>query len=280
MIWYNPLTGKNAIDNLKNRKGSHKEVSKMINSRKIIRGLAQALVVSLVAGTLGCATWGGPPESKVSRDWYDDGVRLTEKKRYQEAAESLGKALTLHRDAALDASIHIALGDANFMSKNYEEAIETYREFLRIHPRNGRSDYALFKIGMSYFKQMRSKDRSQEPTRHALEAFEKILRNYSRSELVEEAGKKVVACRKRLAEHELYVGRYYLRTKSYVAALPRFDKVYQEYVDIGFGDDALYYLGLCYWKLEKSIEAKEAWDLLVKDYPFSPFRKQLADREG
>ena len=255
-------------------------MSKASNSQRIVRGLVQALILSLAAGISGCATWGGPPESKVSRDWYDDGVRLTEKKRYQEATGSLAKALTLHRDAALDADIHIALGDAYFLNKDYEDAVETYQEFLRIHPRNSRSDYALFKIGMSYFNQMRSKDRSQEPTRHALEAFEKVLRNYSRSELAGEAREKVVACRSRLAEHELYVGRYYLRTKSYVAALPRFDKVYKEYVDIGFGDDALYYLGLCYWKLDKSIKAREVWGLLMKDYPYSPFRKQITDREG
>ena len=95
-----------------------------------------------------------------------------------------------------------------------------------------------------------------------------------------EAREKIVLCRRRLAEHELYVGRYYLRTKSYAAALPRFDRVYQEYRDLGYGDDALYYLGLCYRKLEQDVKAQEVWDLLIKDYPHSRYREEVSDMEG
>jgi outer membrane protein assembly factor BamD len=255
-------------------------VSKTAISNEFIRRLSIACVFFLITLASGCAGPGGGADDRTSRDWYEDGMRQMQRKRYQGAAESFREAATLYRDAALDADIQMALGDAYFQDDKYDEAIETYREFLRVHPRNRLSDRAQFQIGMCYFMQMRGKDRSQEATQNALDAFEKVVRNYPRSAMAAEAREKIVLCRKRLAEHEIYVGRYYLRTKSYAAALPRFDKVYQEYRDLGYGDDALYYLGLCYRKLEQSEKAQEVWDLLIRDYPHSRYRNEIKDMEG
>lgn len=244
------------------------------------RRLAKALTLSLVAFTLGCGSSNIRDSEKTSRDWYEEGMRLMEKKRYQGAAEAFQEAVTLYRDAALDADIHLALGDTYFRDKQYDLAVETYREFLRLHPRNRRSDWAQYQIGMCYFKQMRGKDRSQEPTQLALEAYEKVVRNYPRSELIGDAREKAVLCRRRLAEHELYIGRYYMRTKAYNSALPRFDRVFHEYSDLGYGDDALYFLGLCYLKLDKGDKAMEVWDLLMEQYPRSRYLKEIEGKRG
>lgn len=262
------------------RKGSDEAVSNTTIPNEFVRRLSIACAFVLMCMVSGCAGPGGGADDRTSRDWYEDGMRQMQKKRYQGAAESFREAATIYRDAALDADIQIALGDAYFRDGEYDAAVEAYREFLRVHPRNRLSDRAQFQIGMCYFMQMRGKDRSQEPTQNALVAFEKVVRNYPRSEMTAEAREKIVLCRKRLAEHDLYVGRYYLRTKSYMAAIPRFDKVYQEYRDLGYGDDALYYLGLCYRKLERSGKVREVWDLLIKDYPHSRYRKEITDKEG
>ena len=251
----------------------------LMYSQKIYRGLLLALTLLTFAFSGGCAAFGGGAVEKTSRDWYDEGVQLSSKKRYPGAVEALKEAATLYRDATLDADIHIALGDAYFHDRMWEEAIDTYREFLRIHPRDNRNDYAQFQIGMCYFSQMRTMDRSQEPTVFALEAFTRVVSNYPRSELLREAREKIDACRRQLAEHEIYVGKYYLRTKACSAAVPRFDKVYKEFGDLGFGDDALFYLGLCYFELEEGEKAREAWDLLIRDYPNSSYRKEITDRE-
>jgi outer membrane protein assembly factor BamD len=262
------------------RKGSDEAVSKTTIPNEFIGRLSIACAFFLVFMVSGCAGTGGTVDDRTSRDWYEEGMRLLQKKRYQGAAESFREAATLYRDAALDADIQMALGDAYFRDKKYDEAVEAYREFLRVHPRNRLSDRAQFQVGMCYFMQMRGMDRSQESTQNAREAFEKVVRNYPRSEMAAEAREKIVLCRKRLAEHDLYVGRYYLRTKSYTAALPRFDRVYQEYRDLGYGDDALYYLGLCYRKMKQGEKAREVWDLLIKDYPHSRYRKEIKDRKG
>jgi outer membrane protein assembly factor BamD len=265
---------------MSHQKGYDEAVSKTAIPKEIIGRLSIACVFFLTFMAGGCAGPGSGVDDRTSKDWYEDGMRLMQKKRYQGAVESFKEAATLYRDAALDSDIQMALGDAYFQDEKYDEAVEAYREFLRVHPRNRFSDRAQFQIGMCFFMQMRGKDRSQEATQNALDAFEKVARNYPRSEMAAEAREKIVLCRKRLAEHELYVGRYYLRTKSYAAAVPRFDRVYQEYRDLGYGDDALYFLGLCYRKLDQGGKAREVWDLLIKDYPHSRYRKEIKDKEG
>jgi len=246
-----------------------------MKSRKILKGLRTALFCLVLAALAACGTTGSQHNDRTSRDWYEEGIRLMEKKRYQGAVEALQEAAVLYRDAALDAEIQIALGEAHFRNKDYDQAIAAYGEFLRLHPRHRSSGKAQYQIGMSYFKQMRGPDRSQEATQLALESFEKLIRSYSRSALVPEAREKIVLCRRRLADHEIYVGRYYLRTKAYEAALPRFDKVYHEFSDLGFGDDALYYLGLCYQKLEQGSQSRKMWDLLIKEYPHSRYLEEI-----
>ena len=234
----------------------------------------------LLALLAGCSTADMRTGDRTSREWYDQGRQLMEKKRYGTAVEAFQEAATLYRDAALDADIQISLAEALYLDEKYEDAIGAYGEFLRLHPRNRRSDLAQFQIGMSYFRQMRGPDRSQEATLSALEAFEKVVRNYPRSELVPQAREKIVLCRRRLADHELYVGRFYLRTKAYAAALPRFDRVYHQYRDLGYGDEALYFLGLCYQKMDEQARAREVWNLLIRDYPHSRYLDEIEDREG
>lgn len=255
-------------------------MSSLVCSRTIRQSLNRVLAVSLATLMAACSASGMRAGEGTSREWYEQGLRQMERKRYSGAIEAFQEAATLYRDAALDADIQLALGDAYFHDKDYEAAIETYQEFLRLHPRNQHSSRAQYQIGMCYFKQMRGRDRSQEATVLALEAFEKVIRNYPRSELLGSAKEKMVFCRRRLAEHELYIGRYYFRTKDYAAALPRFDKVYHDYGDLGYGDDALYYLGLCYLRLEQKDEARKVWDRLIRDYPRSRYRKEIEDREG
>ena len=66
----------------------------------------------------------------------------------------------------------------------------------------------------------------------AILSFERLLKEYSESAYASEATKKINDCRKLLAEHELYVGRFYYKSKHYGAALTRFEGVLTGYIDV------------------------------------------------
>jgi outer membrane protein assembly factor BamD len=244
-------------------------------------GTAVALVFLAAAAVLpGCAGSKPAVREKTSQEWYDQGARLAAKEKYDEALEAFREASRGYRGADLDADIQIALADTSFSKGEYPAAVEAYTEFLRLHPHNQRADYAQFRIGLSWQKQMRSADRSQEPARKAVAAFEALLRGYPRSARLEPGRAGLLAARRRIAEHELTVAAFYRRTEKYRAAAGRYEVVLREYADLGYADQALYELGGCYRKLRDQEKADRFFDQLRREYPGSRFVKDLDSSKG
>lgn len=242
-----------------------------------------AVAFALLVGTAaisGCAGSKTAVREKTSQEWYDQGSRLAAKEKYDEALESFREAARGYRGADLDADIQIALADASFNKKDYAVAVEAYTEFLRLHPHNSRADYAQFRIGLCWQKQMRSADRSQEPARKAVDAYEALLRGYPRSALLEQGRAGLTVARRRIADHELYVAAFYRRTEKYLAAAGRYELVLREYADLGYADQALFELGSCYRKLREQEKADRFFDQLRREYPGSRFLKDLDGSKG
>lgn len=239
---------------------------------------AGALLASVVFA--GCAGNSGAVREKTSQEWYDQGMRLAGKEKYDEALEAFKEAAKGYRGADLDADIQISLADAYFNKEVYPAAVEAYTEFLRLHPHNARADYVQFRIGLSWRKSMRGADRSPEPAHKALAAFEALVRGYPRSAHLEQAREGLVAVRRRIAEHELAVADFYRRTEKYRAAAGRYELVLRDYADSGFTDRVLYELGECYRQLRDQEKADQFYDRLRREFPQSRFIKDLDKSEG
>jgi len=240
-------------------------------------GAGVILVAALLAG---CAGGSGALREKTSQEWYDQGTGLAGKEKYDAALDAFKEAAKGYRSADLDADIQIALADAYFSKAEYLAAVEAYTEFLRLHPHNARADYAQFRIALSWQKSMRSAERSPGPALKAAAAFEALLRGYPRSALLEQGREGLVAVRRRLAEHELYVADFYRRTEKYRAAAGRYELVLRDYADSGFADQALYQLGGCYSKLRDQEKADRFYDQLRREFPQSRFVRNLDKSKG
>jgi outer membrane protein assembly factor BamD len=228
----------------------------------------------------GCAGTGGTAREKTSQDWYEEGVRLVEKKKYDQALEAFREASRGYRGADLDADIQIALADAYFKKEEYPAAVEAYTEFLRLHPHDLRADYAQFQIGLSWQKQMRSADRSPEAAQKAAAAYAALLRGYPRSTYLEQGREGLIAARRRIAEHELEVADFYRRTGKYQAAAGRYEVLLRDFGDLGYAERALFELGGCYRKLRDEEKAQRYYDQLRRDFPQSRFLKGLEGSRG
>jgi len=88
--------------------------------------------------------------------------------------------------------------------------------------------------------------------RGALQAFERLIRNYPGSSFAKKAEAHIRVCNRNLAEHEFYVGMFYYKSKHYKAALKRFKAILKSYPDLGVHHKALQYIALCEMKIENS----------------------------
>lgn len=199
------------------------------------------------------------PKMEVQRspqEMYNEGLKLLNKKKYDRAAEAFQRLKEEHPLSSYTPLAELRIADALYFNKKYPEAINQYEEFKKLHPLHPEVPYAIFQIGMCYFKQMLSVDRDQTATEKALEQFRYLIENFPQSPHTPSAREKVQLCRRQLAEHEFYIGHFYFRTKKYRAALGRFEKILQNYPDLGFAERLKPLIGQCQREIAK-IEEKE-----------------------
>jgi outer membrane protein assembly factor BamD len=246
----------------------------------VLAAIVPAAIILAAAVLAGCAGTGKAVREKTSQEWYDEGASLAGKKKYDEALEAFREASRGYRGADLDADIQIALADAYFSKEEYPAAVEAYTEFLRLHPHNARADYAQFRIGLSWQKQMRSPDRSPDAAHKAVAAYGALLRGYPRSTLLDQGREGLIVARRRIAEHELYVADFYRRTGKYQAAAGRYEVVLRDFADLGYADRALFELGGCYRELRDDEKAERFYDQLRREYPQSRYLKDISRPKG
>ena len=114
---------------------------------------------------------------------------------------------------------------------------------------------------------MTARDRDPGPARRAMEAMEKLLREYPGSLYEADARAEIKECREHLAWYEMYVGQHYYRQTAYLAALHRFERVITQYADSESFPEAVYALALTYADIGANDRAIEYLTQLLQQYP-------------
>lgn len=163
---------------------------------------------------------------------YQDG-------EYEEAAETFQQLKDRYPYSKFALLADLRVGDAYFKSERYDEAVLSYEDFIRLHPKNEGVPYAMYQIGMVYHAQMLSPDRDPTFADKSMKAFQKLLRDYPNNEWSIKARPRFQEAAASAAEHDLEVGQFYYSIDKYKAAIHRFDKVLTKYPDVGLYDEAM-----------------------------------------
>lgn len=173
------------------------------------------------------------------------------------------------------AQAELRIGDAYFKEKSYSAAVEAYRAFSRLRPRHELVPYADYQIVESYVRMM-PKQRFFNPPVHerdltdALLAYREARRyviRYKEGEYVEGAKETLASVADRLAEHEVYVARYYERRDQDVAAMRRYEYLVSSFPESTLVPSALVSLAKAAEKTRHLDVVKHAVDKLQKDFP-------------
>lgn len=176
----------------------------------------------------------------------------------------------------------LLLGDSFFFqgTPSYPEAAVEYTGFLTYFPNDPRRDYALYQIALCHYAAIDSAERDQAETRAAIQAFGQLLRESPGSPYAQEAKDRVTQCWRRIAEHDLVVGIFYVNSYNYPGAQQRLVNLLETYPDFVDRERAYYYLGETFrqrgvtpeeldtWakgELAQKFEGKEAFKDLDKD---------------
>lgn len=168
-----------------------------------------------------------------------------------------------------DPNVIMKRAEAFFEKGDYPEAIIEYQHFMDLHRIHQLAPYAQYKLGETHFKMAKTIDRDPEPVYRALEAFEKLRKDYPGSRYDAEATEKIRAAHDWIAQAHFFVGQFYYRREAYLAAAHRFEAILKEYPDMQVAPDAMYYLALSYHEIGADDWAQEKLIALAQRYPES-----------
>jgi outer membrane protein assembly factor BamD len=196
---------------------------------------------------------------KPANELIEEGILQFDKGNYKSAIESFEQLKDWYPFSKFAILAELKIADAHFQLEHYPDAVFSYEEFEKLHPRNEAVPYVIYQIGMSYYLQVDTVDRDQTTAHKAVDAFKRLIRQYPKDPYSHLARGYVDNCIKSLAGHEFYVGIYYYRIKKYRAALERFKKLIVNYSDTGVHTKALSYIKNCetLLKIQKETEPKE-----------------------
>ena len=219
-------------------------------------------------------------QSKTAEEYLLEGERYFENGQYQQAIASWEKVRETFYSPELNVLAELKIAEAHFLAKDYVEAAAAYEDFIKQHPDHERTPQVLFQLGMSYYNQILSADRDQTATRNALVTFESLVKRFPADPKKPEAQVLIARCRDRLAEHELQVGHFYLRTGAYQAAINRLQGVFSLYPDYSHRDRVYFYLGQAYLKIGERQQAAAAFNTLFNEFPQSEYIKEAQNIAG
>jgi outer membrane protein assembly factor BamD len=217
-------------------------------------GLAACL---LAAQTFGVACSSTPKEQPAS----------TAKKAVGGTDEQIFLGDTIEKN--YDPNVIMKRGEAFFEKEEYAEALVEYNHFLDLHRNHILAPYAAFRIGETHFKMAKSIDRDPEPLNKAITALERMRKDFPGSRYDSQAQQTIAECHDWLAQTHLFVGQFYYRRGSYLAAAHRFEQIIRLYPDKPVAPDALYFLAMSFHELGADDWAHDKLVLLAEKYPGS-----------
>jgi len=164
----------------------------------------------------------------------EDGMNLLKKERFLAAADTFQKLRDRYPYSRYAVLAELKQADALYLRGDYIEAVEAYKDFEMLHPKNEAVPYVIFQQGMCYYRQMKTLDRDQTPAMKAAQTFQRLRQSYPQDKYSTQAEARLIEAHGMLAGHEFYVGEFYFKKKQYKAALGRFINLIKSFPDTGY----------------------------------------------
>jgi outer membrane protein assembly factor BamD len=214
-----------------------------------------------------------PKKTENPVDLYVAGVDLMKKKKYDESIKKFSAIREQYPFDPMALVASVKLGDTYFLKKDYVLAAGTYEDYFKAHPDEENIPYVLFKLGECYEKLSPTVDRDQANTLKGIERITYLRNRYPNTPYAAESADRLKAFIQKLADRELYVGEFYVRTAQYNGAIIRLEGMLKRFPESKNTDKALFYLYDAHRQLGDQQKANEYLETLRTKYPKSMYAR-------
>jgi len=245
--------------------------------------LTRALVIAAIC--LACA---GPAVRKGDQpqDYYEEGMTNFKNELWPESAQAFANLKSKFPYSKFAALAELRLADIKFQSEKYLESIDAYRLFVQYHPAHEEVGYAMYREACGHFKEIQddwfflppSYEKDQSEVERAARLLRDVIERYPKAAFRKDAEDKLRACNTKLAQHDLYVARFYVQLKKWHGAASRYEVVRGYVGGSTLEPIVLLELGETYVKLKEKDKSRAVFAQLIERHPASEEAKVAQQR--
>lgn len=250
--------------------------------RRLKNQILGAIFLALCTPSPGCGASSSFSTIRVSysstaRKNYLKGKKALKDKSFEEAEKYFKHVRSRFPFSKYATLAELRQGDVLRESEKFIAAISAYRTFRKEHPTHAevQSGYIAYNIGFCYWKMAPSDffilppptEKDQTSVEAAMLAFKRFLKRYPDSKYRKKAKRCYLQSLRRLAAHELYVARFYLRRDKPKGAIFRLRYLIRKYPDAGYEPEVMFLLGTTYLRLKKPKRALKVFHDLIEKHP-------------
>lgn len=207
--------------------------------------------------------------SLTAQQNYERGLSELKAEHYPEALRYFNYVKQKFPFSKYAALAELAAADTEFERGAYQEAIDAYKTFLRLHPKHEKvaEGYISFRIAQAHVKEMPddwfimppSSEKDQSAVLEALREIDVLIEHYPDSQYVKQAREYRRGVLRRLIDHEVFVARFYLDRGHPKGAILRIKEALRRYPDSGRDAELLLTLGETQLEMGQPASAKQTF---------------------
>jgi outer membrane protein assembly factor BamD len=213
--------------------------------------------------------------SLTAKQNYEKGLDELKAENYQEASRYFAYVKQKFPFSKYAALAELAAADTEFARGSYQEAIDAYKSFMRLHPKHEKVEegYVSFRIVEAHVKEMPddwlimppSSEKDQSAVHDALREINNLIDRYPNSKYLKPAREYRRGVMARLIDHEVFVARFYLDRGHPKGAILRIKEALRRYPDSGRDAELLIALGETQLEMGQPATAKQTFQRITLD---------------
>lgn len=251
--------------------------------KRIISGIF--IVVLAATFGVGCSKYNKLLNSKDFNKMFTEGLKLYDKKKYQQSAQLFEEASQYFIGTVREDSCAYYLAASNYKLGYFDTSSELLSEFRRRYGRSPFLEDAEYMYAMGYYFSSPRPYRDQTYTVRAINAIDEYMGRYPKSEKKDLLDERRAEMMSKLFD-KTYLNAYtYYKIGKYKSAVTALKNAIAKYPESPYYEELLYLAAKSSYMLaSKSIERKQldrymsAMDdyyTFISEYPDSKYRKEL-----
>ena len=213
--------------------------------------------------------------SLTAKQNYERGLAELKDENYPEALRYFTYVKQKFPFSKYAALAELAAADTEFERGSYQEAVDAYKSFLRLHPKHEKvaEGYVSFRIAEAYVKEMPddwflippSYEKDQSAVHDALREINNLIDRFPDSKYLKPAREYRREVLRHLIDHEVFVARFYLDRGHPKGAILRIKEALRRYPDSGRDAELLLTLGETQLEMGQPASAKQTFLRVTPD---------------